>query len=179
MSVNHPVRPSEGRRDNVLWIDIWFVAYLGLLGLVVGSFLNVVAWRLPRRQSIVRPPSACPACSHRLSAMDLVPVFSWLFLRGRCRYCGAPIAVRYPLVELLTGMVFAMIALGCGFSIGILVPLGLSAVWITCGLIAHDAGAAARRTGHSRRLRRAAELLCWITLAATVSAPWLALWLGH
>jgi hypothetical protein len=76
-------------------------------------------------------------------------------------------------------MGYAMIARGCGLSIGILVPLGLSAVWITCGLIAHDAGAAARRTGHSRRLWRAAELLCWITLAATVAAPWLAIWLGH
>jgi leader peptidase (prepilin peptidase)/N-methyltransferase len=162
----------------VQWIDIWFVAYLGLLGLVVGSFLNVVAWRLPRRQSIVRPSSACPACSHQLSVMDLVPVFSWLFLRGRCRYCGALISVRYPLVETLTGAVFALIALGCGISVGILIPLGLSVVWITCGLIARDAGNAARRAGRARRLWCTAEILCWIALGFTVAAPWLAVWLG-
>ena len=79
----------------------------GLFGVIVGSFLNVVIWRLPRRESIVRPRSSCPACGHEIRARDNVPVLSWLLLRGRCRDCSRPISARYPLVELLTGVVFA------------------------------------------------------------------------
>ncbi len=74
-----------------------------LVGLIVGSFLNVIIYRLPRGESIVLPPSHCPACNHRLNGLDLFPVVSFLFLRGRCRYCGTAIGWRYPLVELLTG----------------------------------------------------------------------------
>ncbi|MCP9881008.1 prepilin peptidase [Cyanobium sp. Alchichica 3B3-8F6] len=72
-----------------------------LLGACVGSFLNVVAWRLPREESIVLPPSHCPHCGSRLRWSENVPVLGWLLLRARCGYCGAPIAIRYPLVELL------------------------------------------------------------------------------
>ena len=78
-------------------------------GAVLGSFGNVVIYRLPRRESIVHPPSHCPKCAHRLSALDLVPLFSWLFLRRRCRYCHAPISPRYPLVELLMAVAFTAI----------------------------------------------------------------------
>lgn len=73
-----------------------------LLGACVGSFLNVVAWRLPREESVVHPGSHCPRCGTALRWFENVPVLSWLLLRGRCRHCGAPIAARYPLVELLT-----------------------------------------------------------------------------
>ncbi|MDC7120795.1 prepilin peptidase [Cellulomonas fimi] len=83
---------------------------VGLFGLLVGSFLNVVVWRVPRGQSVVHPPSACPACGHRIRARDNVPVVSWLVLRGRCRDCGAPISARYPAVELATGLLFALAA---------------------------------------------------------------------
>ena len=62
---------------------------LGVLGLLVGSFLNVVIWRVPRGESIVSPPSACPNCHHRLRAYDNIPVVSWLLLRGKCRDCGS------------------------------------------------------------------------------------------
>ena len=72
-------------------------------GLCIGSFLNVVAWRLPRGESVLFPPSRCPACGHRLAVRDLVPVLSWALLRGRCRRCRAPVSVRYPLVEVLGG----------------------------------------------------------------------------
>lgn len=82
-----------------------------VLGLVVGSFLNVVIHRLPKGESIVFPPSRCPHCAHRLSALDLVPILSYLALRGRCRYCGEPISPRYPLVEGLTGGLFLLAAL--------------------------------------------------------------------
>jgi len=80
------------------------------LGLAVGSFLNVVIWRVPRGESIVRPPSACPRCRHAIRARDNVPVLSWLLLRGRCRDCGEPIAVRYPLVEASTAAIFVLVA---------------------------------------------------------------------
>src|SRR5690554_5622484 len=79
----------------------------GLLGLVGGSFLNVVVHRVPAGRSVVRPRSACPACGHEVRARDNVPLVSWLVLRGRCRDCGAAISVRYPLVELGTGLLFA------------------------------------------------------------------------
>ncbi|TFU25208.1 A24 family peptidase [Thermus tengchongensis] len=82
-----------------------------VLGLLVGSFLNVVVHRLPRGESIVFPPSRCPHCGHRLGPMDLVPVLSYLVLRGRCRYCGKPISPRYPLVEALTGGLFLLASL--------------------------------------------------------------------
>ncbi len=76
-------------------------------GLVIGSFLNVVIWRLPRGGSIASPTwSYCPRCEHRLGAIDLVPVLSFLFLRARCRYCKTPISWRYPAIELLTGLLF-------------------------------------------------------------------------
>jgi leader peptidase (prepilin peptidase)/N-methyltransferase len=81
-----------------------------VLGLAVGSFLNVVIWRVPRGESVVRPPSACPACGHRIRARDNVPVLGWLLLRGRCRDCGAPISARYPLVEAGTGALFGLVA---------------------------------------------------------------------
>ncbi|SFJ96841.1 A24 family peptidase [Cellulomonas sp. KH9] len=78
----------------------------GLVGLAVGSFLNVVIWRVPRGESVVRPPSSCPRCGHRIRPRDNVPVVGWLVLRGRCRDCGESISQRYPLVELATALLF-------------------------------------------------------------------------
>src|SRR3954451_23933686 len=83
----------------------------GIGGLLVGSFLNVVAYRVPRNESIVEPPSHCPSCGGRLGPLDLVPVGSWLVLRGRCRRCRNPISAQYPAVELLTGVMFALLGL--------------------------------------------------------------------
>ena len=85
-----------------------------LLGAALFSFMNVVAWRLPRGMDPLKGRSVCPQCGHTLGAPDLVPVFSWLFLRGRCRHCGAHIPARYLLVELLGGM----LALGCTWRYG-------------------------------------------------------------
>jgi leader peptidase (prepilin peptidase)/N-methyltransferase len=82
-----------------------------LLGLCVGSFLNVAIYRLPRGLSVSSPPSACPACGHPIRWRDNVPVLSWLLLKGRCRDCRGTVSVRYPLVELGTGLVGATIAL--------------------------------------------------------------------
>ncbi len=81
-----------------------------VFGLAVGSFLNVVIYRVPRHQSIVSPPSACPTCGTAIAARDNVPVISWLWLRGRCRHCDSPISAQYPLVELATAALFAGLA---------------------------------------------------------------------
>jgi leader peptidase (prepilin peptidase)/N-methyltransferase len=81
----------------------------GAFGLIVGSFLNVVIHRVPRGESVVRPRSRCPGCGHALAAWENVPVLSFLALRGRCRGCGTPISLRYPAVELATGLLFAAI----------------------------------------------------------------------
>ena len=86
------------------------VLAIGVLGLLVGSFLNVVIYRVPAGLSIVAPPSACPHCGARIRPYDNIPVVSWLLLRGRCRDCGEPISPRYPLVELGTGGLFAVVA---------------------------------------------------------------------
>jgi leader peptidase (prepilin peptidase)/N-methyltransferase len=90
------------------------VAGCALLGLLVGSFLNVVIVRVPERQSVVTPRSRCPGCGTQLAERDNVPVLSWLLLRGRCRTCAMPIPARYPLVEVATGALFAAAALRLG-----------------------------------------------------------------
>jgi leader peptidase (prepilin peptidase)/N-methyltransferase len=84
------------------------VAFFGLL---IGSFLNVVAYRVPRRESLVTPGSHCPSCDMQLKAWDNIPVLSWLLLSGRCRGCEEPIAKRYPLVEAMTAVLFGAVAL--------------------------------------------------------------------
>jgi leader peptidase (prepilin peptidase)/N-methyltransferase len=84
---------------------IWF-AFIFIFGCCVGSFLNVVIYRLPRDQSLVRPPSACPACGRYIRFYDNIPLLSWLLLGRKCRYCKAPISARYFIIELLTGLIF-------------------------------------------------------------------------
>jgi len=86
----------------------------GVVGLVIGSFLNVVVYRVPRGLSVVRPGSFCPTCSAPVRSADNVPVLSWLALRGRCRSCHSPISARYPLVEGLTGALFALVGAVAG-----------------------------------------------------------------
>ncbi len=90
-----------------LWLLIFLCA---LFGLVIGSFLNVVIYRVPRKESIVTPPSACPSCGTQIKARDNIPVLSWVLLRGKCRTCGAAISWQYPVVELLTAGLFAGVA---------------------------------------------------------------------
>jgi leader peptidase (prepilin peptidase) / N-methyltransferase len=88
------------------------IATFGFLGgAVAGSFLSVVAHRVPRGESIVGPRSRCASCGAQIAAHDNIPILSWLLLRGRCRHCGEPISARYPLVEIGTGLLFAVTAL--------------------------------------------------------------------
>ena len=85
--------------------------FAGSFGSIIGSFLNVVVYRVPAGRSIAYPPSACTSCGTRIRAIDNMPVVSWLLLRGRCRACGDRISARYPLIELLTGLFFALVVL--------------------------------------------------------------------
>jgi len=97
-------------------MDILYTSGFLLLGLAVGSFLNVCIDRLPRGESILNPPSHCQACQHRVAVRDLIPVFSYLWLRGRCRYCQASIPRRLLWVEVATGAMFAFLYWRCGVS---------------------------------------------------------------
>jgi leader peptidase (prepilin peptidase) / N-methyltransferase len=90
---------------------IMIATFAGVFGAVVGSFLNVVVYRVPRGLSVVRPASACPNCGHAIRGVDNIPILSWLLLRGRCRDCAAPISARYPLVEAATALAFVPVAI--------------------------------------------------------------------
>ena len=82
------------------------IAFSAFAGLLIGSFLNVIAYRVPAGISVVRPPSSCPRCGAEIRAIDNIPIISWLVLRGRCRSCGQPVSARYPAVEAATAAVF-------------------------------------------------------------------------
>jgi leader peptidase (prepilin peptidase)/N-methyltransferase len=109
-----------------------------VVGLVVGSFLNVVIWRVPRGESVARPASHCPACSAPVRPRDNVPVLSWVLLRGRCRDCAAPVSVRYPLVEAGTAAVFVALAARIGPEPELPAYLYLGAVGVALALIDLD-----------------------------------------
>jgi len=97
--------------------DVLITVFAAVLGLLIGSFSNVLIWRLPRHESINFPPSHCPNCDHSLAPIDLVPVLSWATLGGKCRYCKAPISPRYPIVELITGAGYALLSLVFPYSV--------------------------------------------------------------
>ncbi len=109
-----------------LWWGI--AAFVAVLGLVIGSFLNVVAWRLPREESLSKPRSACPSCGRPVRARDNIPVLSWLVLRGKCRDCKAPISPRYLVVELATAALFVLVWWKFAWSIELIAFLYLAAL---------------------------------------------------
>ncbi len=109
-----------------------------LLGLIVGSFLTVVIWRVPRGESIVRPGSHCPRCGTPISPWDNIPVLSWVVLRGKCRHCGEPISARYPAIELITGGLFVVMALELGFDAALPAYLYLAGVGVALAVIDID-----------------------------------------
>jgi leader peptidase (prepilin peptidase) / N-methyltransferase len=96
--------------DWLLWI------YAGLLGAAFGSFLNVCIYRWPVGESVVRPRSRCPECGHQIGWRDNVPILGWVMLRGRCRGCGCPISVQYPLIELVTALLWVAAVVRFGVS---------------------------------------------------------------
>ncbi|MEO6886201.1 MAG: prepilin peptidase [Jatrophihabitantaceae bacterium] len=115
------------------------VALIALLGLAIGSFLNVVIYRVPRSESIAFPASHCPSCQTNLRPWHNIPVLSWLVLRGRCCYCNVRISARYPLVEAGTAALFAAITLRFGLSVELPAYLYLAAIGVTLAMIDFDA----------------------------------------
>ena len=133
--------------------DLTKIVIFGLLGLVFGSFVNALVWRLSQQLdkngdpkklsakkkkelSVVTARSMCPSCKHQLSALDLVPVFSWLFLKGKCRYCNKPISAQYPFVELITAGLFALSAYAWNFDQTWMVASFITWLVILVGLVA-------------------------------------------
>lgn len=109
--------------------DILFATLFAITGAVAGSFVNALVWRLHTNKSIVNDRSMCPKCQHQLAVKDLVPVFSWFWLRGKCRYCQQKISPQYPVVELTLAALFAVSYLLWDFSAGGLATAEL-AVWL-------------------------------------------------
>ena len=124
--------------ENVFDVPLPIVAaFTGILGAIIGSFLNVVIHRVPLEQSIVFPNSACPSCRTPLRAYDNIPILSFLILRGRCRSCSNPISIRYPVVEALTALSFVAVAMRDGLSYAL--PFDLAFVAALIALIFIDA----------------------------------------
>ncbi|HJP78868.1 MAG TPA: prepilin peptidase [Pseudonocardiaceae bacterium] len=148
------------------------ICLVGLLGLLIGSFLNVVIHRVPRGESLVSPPSRCPKCGADIKARHNVPVVGWLVLRGRCAECRAPISVRYPLVELGTGLVFAGLAAQLGHQLWALPAyLYFAAIGIALALIDIDV----RRLPNAVVLPSYPVLAVLLALAAFLEHDWWAL----
>lgn len=114
------------------------LAYSAAFGAVIGSFLNVCIYRIPRGVSVVTPRSACPRCGVRIARYDNVPVLGWLWLRGRCRSCREPISPRYPVVEAITAGLFAFLLWRYGLSLEFLVAAAFFAAMIVVTLIDFD-----------------------------------------
>jgi leader peptidase (prepilin peptidase) / N-methyltransferase len=91
--------------------------FVFLFGICIGSFLNVVIYRIPAGLSLIHPPSRCPQCGHRLGKTENVPVLGWLWLKGRCRWCKTPISPRYPLIEAVTGAIFLLVFWQFGYTL--------------------------------------------------------------
>ncbi len=116
-------------------MDIALVIPVIAFGLLVGSFLNVVIYRVPRRESIVLPASHCPHCDHALAARDNIPLLSYLLQRGRCRYCLAPISVQYPLVEGATAAIGVIALLTYGLTLNFALAVFFLLILLTVSVI--------------------------------------------
>lgn len=117
---------------------IYFLVLTGVLGLVMGSFCNAWAWRLANNEKITHGRSHCTSCGHTLSPLDLVPLFSWLFLKGRCRYCGEKISARYPITELISMLIYLTALLRFGFSLDTVRFMLLGSFLLTASLVDID-----------------------------------------
>ncbi len=110
-------------------MQIYYIIAFFILGLCFGSFYNVVGYRLPKKQSLLKPNSHCPKCNHELKWYELIPVFSFLFLKGKCHECHKKIPVFYPIIELITGILFAVSYYSFDFSLELVIALVLSSLF--------------------------------------------------
>jgi leader peptidase (prepilin peptidase)/N-methyltransferase len=113
-------------------------ALISILGLVIGSFLNVCIYRIPIEKSIAFPPSHCTKCNHNLNPLDLIPVISYIFLGGRCRYCNERISIRYPFIESLNGLLYLIVYLKFGLTLITIKYCVLVSILIVIGMIDYD-----------------------------------------
>ena len=109
-----------------------------IIGLLIGSFLNVCIYRIPQKQSIVFPPSHCPDCNTKLKPADLIPVLSYLFYKGKCRYCRETISIQYPFIELLTGIVYLSLFIKFSYSVDFIFFVVLCTLLIIIGGIDYE-----------------------------------------
>lgn len=150
-------------------LPTWIAALgAGVLGLIVGSFANVAIHRWPRGESVVSPPSACPACGTAIRPRDNIPVVSWLLLRGRCRDCGEPISPRYPSVEAVTGALWATVAAVHGWTW--LLPALLAFTWVL--VVATVIDLRHRIIPNRLTYRAAPVLLALLAVAAATRGEW-------
>ena len=117
---------------------IMLYSFLFIFGIVFGSFGNVVIWRLPRGENLSHPGSHCPKCDHAIRWYDDVPLISWLVLRAKCRDCGEPISGRYPLVELLSGVLWLSVGIVYGMNAAVLVGVPLAYLLLLAFFMNHD-----------------------------------------
>jgi leader peptidase (prepilin peptidase)/N-methyltransferase len=143
-------------------------AICGVMGLAVGSFLNVVIYRVPRQESIVHPRSHCPKCGTQLADRDNIPVLSWVLLGGKCRTCQAPISARYPLVELLTAGLFAGIGARFGADWSLPAYLVFTAGMVALAIVDLEHYLLPKRIVYPVMISEAALL----TLAAAATGRW-------
>ncbi len=113
-------------------MDIYIYITIFMFGIVIGSFYNVLGYRLPKKESIAFPASHCVECNHKLGFFDLIPIFSYLFLGGKCRYCKKKISIVYPIIEFITGILFVLSYYVFGFSIN----FGISIIFSSVAIIA-------------------------------------------
>ncbi|NLM11506.1 MAG: prepilin peptidase [Clostridiaceae bacterium] len=111
-------------------MDIFLIFFIFITGLILGSFFNVVIYRLPKGKSIVTPRSSCGSCGTTLKPLDLIPVLSFIWLKGKCRYCKSKISFRYPLVEIITGILYVILLFKYGISIEFVFTLYLMSILI-------------------------------------------------
>ncbi len=111
-------------------IEIILSSYVFILGLIVGSFLNVCIYRIPRKESIIKPPSACTTCGVRLKMIDLIPVFSYIFLKGKCRFCKEKVSIKYPCIEILTGVIYLLLFYRFGLTTELLATAFLMSILV-------------------------------------------------
>jgi len=149
-------------------VEIFLIIIFAILGLAIGSFLNVCIDRLPQNKSIAFPPSHCEACQHKLAAKDLIPVFSYLRLRGRCRYCQASVPRRLFWVELATGVVFALLAWHYGLSPALGIMAFYACLFIVVSVIDLDHGLILNKVVYPS--------LVVALLLALLPQPWLTRW---
>lgn len=150
-------------------MEILLIIIFAILGLAVGSFLNVCIDRLPQNKSIVFPPSHCEACQHKLAAKDLIPVFSYLRLRGRCRYCQASVPRRLFWVELATGVIFALLAWHYGLSPALGIMAFYACLFISIFVIDLEHGLILNKVVYSS--------IVVALLLALLPRPWLTQWI--